>query len=107
MSRLEGLLALVAAWLAIGGAGLLRPRDVRWAGRVLFVLGAVVAGAIAALALDALGAASVETLTLPIGLPGLPFHLRLDPLASVFLLLIGATAVGVSIYSAGYFRAGE
>src|SRR5690348_2535495 len=100
MSRLEGVLALVAAWVAIGGAGLLRPRDVRWAGRVLFVLGAIVAAALAALSFQALGAGETESLTLPIGLPDLPFHLRLDPLAAMFLLLIGTTAVGVSIYSA-------
>jgi formate hydrogenlyase subunit 3/multisubunit Na+/H+ antiporter MnhD subunit len=44
---------------------------------------------------------------LPLGLPDLPFHVRLDPLAAFFLALIGASTTGISIYSAGYFRAGE
>jgi len=34
-------------------------------------------------------------------------HLRLDPLAAFFLALIGLTVSGVSLYAAGYFRAGE
>ncbi len=48
-----------------------------------------------------------QTLVLPLGLPDLPFHLRLDALSSVFLLLLGATAAAVSLYSAGYFRSSE
>ena len=44
---------------------------------------------------------------LPIGLPTLPFHLRLDSLSAFFLMVIGATAAGVSAFAAGYFRRGE
>ncbi len=36
------------------------------------------------------------------GLPDLPFHLRLDPLAGFFLCVIGLLSVFVSIYSIGY-----
>ena len=43
---------------------------------------------------------------LPLGLPDLPFHLRLDPLAGFFLLLLGAASAGVSLFSAGYFEKG-
>jgi formate hydrogenlyase subunit 3/multisubunit Na+/H+ antiporter MnhD subunit len=43
-----------------------------------------------------------QTLTLGLGLPDLPFHLRLDPLSGVFLSLIGLLALFVSIYSIGY-----
>jgi formate hydrogenlyase subunit 3/multisubunit Na+/H+ antiporter MnhD subunit len=43
-------------------------------------------------------------LTLPLGLPDLPFHLRIDPLAGFFLLLLGSVSAGVSIYATGYFR---
>jgi formate hydrogenlyase subunit 3/multisubunit Na+/H+ antiporter MnhD subunit len=43
-------------------------------------------------------------MTLPLGLPDLPFHLRLDPLAGFFLLLLGSVSAGVSIYAIGYFR---
>src|SRR5438105_783910 len=44
---------------------------------------------------------------MPMGLPDLPFHVRLDPLSAFFLLLIGAASFGVSLFSAGYFRANE
>ena len=45
-----------------------------------------------------------EVAVLPIGLPTLPFHLRLDSLSAFFLMVIGATAAGVSAFAAGYFR---
>ena len=48
-----------------------------------------------------------EVAVLPIGLPTLPFHLRLDSLSAFFLMVIGATAAGVSAFAAGYFRRGE
>jgi formate hydrogenlyase subunit 3/multisubunit Na+/H+ antiporter MnhD subunit len=102
-SLLAAALLAASAWLAIGLAGLLpaAPALVR---RGLFPAGAAVG-----LALAALGAQSVwqppSTLVLPLGLPDLPFHLRLDPLAGFFLLLLGAVATGVSVYSTGYFRA--
>jgi formate hydrogenlyase subunit 3/multisubunit Na+/H+ antiporter MnhD subunit len=41
---------------------------------------------------------------LPIGLPDLPFHLRLDPLAGFFLTVIGLLSFFVSVYSAGYLK---
>src|SRR5512143_1864500 len=41
---------------------------------------------------------------LEMGLPDLPFHLRLDPLAGFFLCVIGLLAFFVSIYSIGYVR---
>ena len=48
-----------------------------------------------------------QVAVLPIGLPALPFHLRLDALSAFFLMVIGATAAGVSAFAAGYFRHGE
>ncbi len=103
-SPLSDCLALIGAWLAIGVAGLVAPRSVRYAGRVLFVLGALVGFALAAAAAWSLVGGLTETRVLPIGLPDLPFHLRLDALASAFLVLLGAAAAGVSLFSAGYFR---
>ena len=44
---------------------------------------------------------------LPLGLPDLPFHLRVDSLSAFFLLLLGAAAAAISLFSAGYFRSGE
>ena len=105
-SPLGACLALLAAWGLIGLAGLLRPRSVAFAGRWLFLL-----GALCSLALAVVAARSVvlpaEQVQLLIGLPGLPFHMRLDSLASVFLALLGAASAGISLFAAGYFRRGE
>ncbi|MBI5232838.1 MAG: hydrogenase 4 subunit B [Deltaproteobacteria bacterium] len=47
----------------------------------------------------------VETTILPIGLPELPFYLRLDPLSGYFLTVTALLGFFVSIYSIGYVRA--
>ena len=44
---------------------------------------------------------------LPLGLPDLPFHLRVDSLSAFFLLLLGATSAAISLFSSGYFRSSE
>ncbi|HEY5310788.1 MAG TPA: hydrogenase 4 subunit B, partial [Casimicrobiaceae bacterium] len=48
-----------------------------------------------------------QTAILPLGLPDLPFHLRLDAMSAFFLLLLGAATTAISIFSAGYFRTSE
>jgi hydrogenase-4 component B len=105
-AALDGVLAVVAAWFAIGMVGLAAPRSVRFVAHVLFPLSAVLAVVLAALGLAAVTGVP-ETRILPIGLPGLPFHVRLDPLSAFFLLLLGLAGSGISIFAAGYFRAGE
>jgi hydrogenase-4 component B len=44
---------------------------------------------------------------LPLGLPQLPFHARLDALSAFFMLLLGGVAAGISVFAAGYLRPGE
>ena len=104
---LVGCVVLLLGWTAIGLAGLLRPRSVVLAGRVLFPLGALLGFALAVLAGASLLGGGIERLVLPLGLPGLPAHLRLDPLSSAFLVLLGAASGGISLFAGGYFRAGE
>ena len=99
------VLAAIAAWLAIGLLGLARPRDLRYISRLLFPAGALVGLGLAVAAFSAIGALPEFTI-LPLGLPGLPFHLRVDPLSSFFLVLLGVAAAPISIFSAGYFRSG-
>ncbi|MGP1665897.1 MAG: proton-conducting transporter transmembrane domain-containing protein, partial [Rhodanobacter sp.] len=106
LSSLTTAMTIVLTWLAIGLAGLIAPRSLPWVARTLFPLGAIAGAALAIIAVIALFG-TPETRVLPLGLPDLPMHLRLDPLAGVFLALLGLTVVGVSIYAAGYFRAGE
>jgi hydrogenase-4 component B len=98
--------AAIAAWLVIGAAGLVRPHRMGFVSRVLFPAGAAVAFALAIVALVAMGA-SPQVMILPLGLPDLPFHLRLDALSAFFLFLLGAAATAISFYSAGYFRSSE
>jgi len=105
-SPLTAVMAIVLAWLAIGLAGLAAPRALSWVARTLFPLSALVGLGLAAVAVIALFEMP-ETRILPLGLPDLPMHVRLDPLAAVFLALIGLPASGVSLYAAGYFRPGE
>jgi hydrogenase-4 component B len=105
-SSLTACTALLAAWGVIGVLGLLRPGSVALARRVLFPLGALVGVAVAAVALFGV-TGRTEQLVLPIGLPDLPVHLRGDALSGVFLFLLGTASTGISLFGAGYFRAGE
>jgi len=106
MSALDLVVAAIVLWLAIGVLGLARPAQLAFISRVLFPAGAIVGIALAAVAFTALASAP-EARVLPFGLPDLPFHLRLDSLSAFFLLVLGAVAAAVSIYSAGYFRASD
>ncbi len=103
---LTGALAVAHSWIAIGVLGLLRPDSVRFVGRFLFPLGAMGGIALAVIALLAIQG-PVESLVLPLGLPDLPLHARLDPLSAFFLFLLGSASAGISIFGAGYFREGE
>jgi len=103
---LDWVLAVAAGWLLVGVLGLLALRKLGWVAKVLFPAGGAIALALFAVALAAMFAAP-QTAVLPLGLPGLPFHFRLDPLAAFFLMVIGATSAGVSAFAAGYFRKGE
>ena len=103
---LDGVLVVLAAWLAIGITGVAALRRFRFVARVLFPAGGAFGLALGALALTAISG-SPEVAVLPIGLPGLPFHLRLDSLGAFFLVVIGLVTAGVSAFAAGYFRKGE
>lgn len=105
-SPLNICLALLALWCLIGLAGLLRPRSLVLVARTLFPLGALCGAALAVAAAVSL-VNSPEAAILPIGLPDLPVHVRLDALTSFFLFLLGATSAGIGIFAAGYFRRGE
>ncbi|MDP3844357.1 MAG: hydrogenase 4 subunit B [Oxalobacteraceae bacterium] len=103
---IDYILLVIAGWLLIGACGLLVIKQTAFVARVLFPLGAVLGIIMGITGLT--GIFSVpQTAVLPIGLPDLPFHLRLDALSSYFLFVFGIVSTGVSIFSAGYFRKGE
>ena len=80
-------------------------RSIAFVGFTLFPAGAAVGLALAVAAFFAIGALPQSTV-LPLGLPDLPFHLRVDSLSAFFLLLLGAAGAAISLFSAGYFRSG-
>ncbi len=103
---IDWILVAVVAWLAVGVAGIVRPGSFFIVARVLFPLGAAIGLLVAVAAIAALVSVP-QIAVLPLGLPGLPFHLRLDALSAFFLFLLGAVAAGVSVFASGYFRQGE
>jgi formate hydrogenlyase subunit 3/multisubunit Na+/H+ antiporter MnhD subunit len=103
---IDGTLLVVAAWFAIGLVGMAALNNFGFVARVLFPLSAALSVALAGIALSAVPGAP-ETAILAIGLPGLPFHLRLDALSAFFLALLGLASAGISVFAGGYFRRGE
>ena len=103
-SPLSGSLLATAVWLALALLALVPSGNAFFARRCAFPLGTLAGLMLAAAGLQAIWLAAPEQMTLPLGLPDLPFHLRLDPLAGFFLLLLGSVSAGVSIYATGYFR---
>ena len=102
-SPLSGSLVVAVSWIVIAVLGLVSPGNALLARKVAFPLGALAGLALAAFGLQAVWLPAQST-TLPLGLPDLPFHLRIDPLAGFFLLLLGSVSAGISVNAAGYFR---
>ena len=106
LSPLHIAVFAIVAWLALGLLGLAARKSIVFVGHRLFPVSALVSLVVAGAGVAALGT-QAQSMILPLGLPGLPFHLHLDALSAFFLFLIGSASAGISIYSAGYFRAGE
>ena len=98
---MDVVLGVVVFWLALGLAGLLL-QNALLITRLVFPLGALGSLFLAGAALA--GLHETSSAILPLGLPDLPFHLRMDALSAFFLLLLGAASIGISLFSAGYFR---
>jgi hydrogenase-4 component B len=103
---LDWALLVAAAWLVLGFAGIIFLRNFPVVAHVLFPLSSVVSIVLTAVGLTAV-VQNPQIAVLPLGLPGLPFHFRLDALAAFFVLLLGVASAGISIFAAGYFRRAE
>jgi hydrogenase-4 component B len=102
------LLICVLGWLFLGLIALVRPHNVRFVAHMLFPLGALLGLGVALLGgLALVPGHSAQVIVLPLGLPDLPFHVRLDALSAFFLVLLGVAGAGISTFAAGYFRSGE
>ncbi len=69
-----------------------------------FVFSAVASLSATGAGIWVVGSSTTSQAVMSIGLPDLPFHLRLDPLAGFFLTVVGILSFVVSIYSIGYVR---
>lgn len=107
LPAMDWVLWVIGAWIVIGLLGVGALHKFVLVARVLFPVGAL-AGLILALAsIDSLVHSQVQTKELKLGLPQLPFHLRMDSLSAFFLLILGLASFGISLFAAGYFRDGE
>ena len=95
-------LALLSALLSLAAGG--RPAVVRRLVMPLLGLSGLL-GTIAGI--SALTAEQAFTAQLPLGLPWLPWQVRLDGLSGFFLALIGLVTVAVALYGPGYVREHE
>jgi hypothetical protein len=93
--------ACVALWLLLSlpVLALLLHRSQRLLVAVSFPISALAAFIAAVAGAASVAGGSVSRATLVLGLPDLPFTLRLDPLAGFFLVVVGALTLFVSIYS--------
>lgn len=99
-------IGVIVVWLALGALGLVSPRNLDFVGHTLFPISSAASLILTGAGLAGLGA-EPQAVVLVLGLPDLPFHMRLDALSAFFLVLLGGASAGISIYSAGYFRKGE
>jgi hydrogenase-4 component B len=100
---LELAWAGVLYWLTLGFSAPLMQRRHTLLTRLVFPLGALGALFIAGIGIAGL-LLPASAMILPIGLPDLPFHLRLDALSAFFLVLLGGASFGVAVYASGYLR---
>lgn len=92
---------IALAWGLLGIAGLALPSRV--VTHLAFPVSALLSAVLLPVAWMALGAPPHEVV-LPLGLPDLPLHARVDALSAVFLLALAVLSLGTSLVSAGYFR---
>src|SRR5512135_181159 len=103
---LDWATALPLAWVALGLVALAAPRDFHFVARRLYPIGAAIGLALAGVGIWAL-TQPPQVAVLPLGLPDLPVHLRLDALSAFFLVILGGATAGISTFAAGYIRKGE
>src|SRR4029079_10422140 len=92
-SPLEVVVGVILFWLAVGVVALIVPARREIIARCFYSLGAIGGLVLAAVGFIAVGM-PWKGMVLPLGLPDLPFHIRLDALSAYFLLLLGAISAG-------------
>jgi hydrogenase-4 component B len=100
------VLKLLATALAVyGAAALLAVAAGRRALLPVYVLSALAAAGTAVAAVKFLAAdLAAQTLVLPLGLPSIGWHLRIDALGAFFLFVVGLAGTLVSLFALDYAR---
>jgi len=102
-SPLDLSLLAIGFWFVLAILSLLLSRFPRFPLYQMFLPGTAASLLLAISGFSGLNGSS-QTKIIPLGLPGLPFHLHQDALSSFFLLIIGFVSFGISVFSAGYFK---
>lgn len=97
-------MASLLLWIFLGFLGFGLPRLLSRTVPILYLLSACNGCLLAASGVFSIATGTTDSLELPWGLPGLPFHFRQDLLSSYFLVILGTVSAMVSIYSLGFFR---
>ncbi|NNM51746.1 MAG: hydrogenase 4 subunit B [Pseudomonadales bacterium] len=90
-------------WFLLGILGLFFMKWVQGVTRWLFPAGAVAGLLLAVAAGYELGAGAACS-HWNLGIPGLSWQVRLDPLSAWFLLVLGSVSAAISLFAAAYFR---
>jgi formate hydrogenlyase subunit 3/multisubunit Na+/H+ antiporter MnhD subunit len=94
----------VAALLALGGVALAMARS-RTGAAVVYGVSTLIAALLFGLgAAHLLARQPVEALTLPLGVPWIGSHFRLDALSAAFVCVVNVSGAGASLFAIGYGR---
>ena len=101
---MQSVVVVLSCVAALLGTAVLAVAIARRASSMAIVYGASLAASLVALAaaVAQLGAISPATATLPLGLPWLGAHFRIDALASVFLVVVNLGGASACLYALGY-----
>jgi hydrogenase-4 component B len=102
MTAVTTHLLAVLALIGLGGASPWLPAPHR--SGITYVLAGLLAAIAAGVGIGVLATGSGGTAVLPVGLPGLGWHLRIDALSAVFIVVINAIAAIACLYAVGYGR---
>ncbi len=104
MTRIEAVLSAVVLLFALAPLAIFMARKAA-ATAVIYAASAVFSGAIALIGLAALLSNDpAQVFSLPIGLPWVGAHMRMDALSDFFLLVVGFGGSVISFYAIGYGR---
>ena len=101
--QIVGVLLCVAALLAVAGIAMPNSRKA-WANFAIYGASAIICAVGLVYAAASVGGGTPSMIILPLGLPWLGMHFRIDALAAVFLVVVNLGGVAASVFALGYGR---